>query len=140
MSLESLVARGRIEQVAADREAAEADLEQASKHLESAALLVASDPVMAYAALYDAARKAVSAHMRARGYRIKGLSGYHAKTFEYAAVVLAHRLSADELERLDDMRSVRNDSEYRARHVGSAEVHFDLETARAVVAAVTADL
>lgn len=140
MSIDDLVRRARIEEVAADRDAAESELEQASRHLVSAELLIESDPVMAYAALYDAARKSVSAHMRAHGYRVKGLASYHAKTFEYATQALSNRLSPVELERLDDMRAVRNDSEYRGRHVGVAEVRFDLETARAVVAAVSADL
>lgn len=140
MSLEDLVRRNRIEPVAVDPDAAEVELEQARKHLESAELLVESDPVMAYAALYDAARKSITAHMRARGYRVKGLASYHAKTFEYAAEALAERLSPEELERLDDMRSTRNDSEYRSRHVGAAEVRFDLATARAAVLAVSADL
>ncbi len=140
MSVADLVSRGRIEEVAGDRAAAESDLEQAKKHLQSAALLIEPDPTMAYAALYDAARKAVSAHMRARGYRVKGVAGFHAKTFEYAAEALDEYLSAGEVERLDDMRSVRNDSEYRARHVGVAEVRLDLTMARAVVEAVAADL
>ena len=50
MSVDDLVRRGRIEEVAADGPAAESDLEQARKHLQSAELLVESDPTMAYAA------------------------------------------------------------------------------------------
>ena len=44
-------------------------LAQAARHLESAEAIAATDPSLAYVALYDAARKAGLAHMLAHGYR-----------------------------------------------------------------------
>ena len=45
---------------------------------------MASDSTLAFTALYDAIRKAISAHMRAHGYRVGRGPGAHAKTGEYA--------------------------------------------------------
>ena len=140
VSLEPLLRAGTIEIVAPDTAAAQAELTLARTHLESAALLLETDPVLAHAAAYDAARKSVSAHMRARGYRVKGQIGHHAKTFEYARAVLVGHVSGDVLDQLDDMRSVRNDAAYRARFVGRQEVEADLEIARIIVEAVAEDL
>lgn len=70
--LDDLVAEGAIEQVAADPETARIELDQARLHAETAAEIADRDPVAAFAIGYDAVRKALSAHMRHRGYRVTG--------------------------------------------------------------------
>jgi hypothetical protein len=132
----SLVAAGALETVEPDRDLAALDLEDARNHLRSAERLLADDPLMAYTAVYDAARKAVAAHMRTAGLRVRGKVGFHVKTMKYAQAALGGEGLDDDLERLDDIRTVRNDLEYAGRRVGRAEVEADLETARRVVAAV----
>lgn len=140
MTIDALVQAGRIERVPSDLGFAQNEIGQAEVHLASARLLLETDPVMAYTAAYDAARKAVTAHMRAKGYRVSSGTGNHAKTFEYAAAALGHRAPSTALEQLDDMRTVRNNAEYRGRDVGRAEVEADLEIARVIVSAVAEDL
>lgn len=139
-ALEAVLEAGKIERVAPDAELARVEIENATAHLESAVVLLDSDPVMAYTALYDASRKAVAAHMRARGFRVAGKKGYHAKTMEYAEAALdAHQIN-EHIGRLDEMRMIRNDTEYRGRQVGRAEIEADLETARKIVAAVEKEI
>jgi hypothetical protein len=135
-----LVEEGELERVEPDRELAEQELSDAITHLQSAEKLVDEDPLLAYTALYDATRKALAAHMRARGLRVRGKVGYHAKTMRYGAAGLAHLGLDEELERLDEMRIIRNDAEYEGRRIGRQEVAADLETARRVIEAARADL
>lgn len=96
--------------------------------------------MLAYTALYDASRLAISAHMRANGYRVTGGPGAHVKFGEYARSVLADEAAGDHLARFNRMRQTRNQLEYDARRVGAAEVRADLEHARAIVEAVAGDL
>lgn len=138
--LQKILNDGKVERVAADESLARAEIENARTHLESAVVLIDSDPVMAYTALYDASRKAVAAHMRARGFRVIGKKGYHAKTMEYAEAALDSHGINEHIERLDEMRGIRNDTEYRGRVVGRAEIEADLETARKIVAAVEREI
>jgi hypothetical protein len=135
-AIADLVEAGELEVVEADPEIAAVELGDARNHLRSAETLLPDDPVMAYTAVYDAARKAVAAHMRATGFRVRGKIGFHAKTMKYAQAALDDVGLNDDLERLNEMRTVRNDLEYGGRRVGRAEVEADLETARRVVTAV----
>ncbi|MGH3103004.1 MAG: hypothetical protein ACRDN6_02765 [Gaiellaceae bacterium] len=138
--MDDLVRAGTLERTASDTGAARIEIESAQAHLRSAESLAGDDPIMAYTALYDAARKAVTAHMRAHGIRVKGVQGYHAKTFAYAEAALGHLPIADHVTRLDDMRRLRNAVEYRQRRVSAAEVEVDLASAREIVAAIDDDL
>jgi hypothetical protein len=76
--LDDLVAEGAIERVAPDPETARTELEQAHLHVETAAEIADRDPAAAFAVGYDAVRKALSAHMRHRGYRVTRGPGHHA--------------------------------------------------------------
>jgi hypothetical protein len=140
-TLDDLIARGRIEAVARDGAAAQAELEQAQANIASVeGDLPETNPGLAYTAVYDATRLAISAHMRAHGYRVTGGAGAHVKFGEYAAAALADRDIATDLARFNRMRQTRNRLEYRAGRVGAAAVRADLEHARAVVDAVTSEL
>ena len=140
IDLREMIEAGELERVDPDPETAAVELADATTHLSSAEKLVGDDPIMAYSAVYDAARKALAAHMKARGYRVRGKLGHHAKTIRYGSVALEGQGIDEVLERLDHMRIVRNDAEYSGRRIGRQEVAADLETARSVVGAVLAEL
>ena len=140
-TLDDLIAGGRIEVVVPDDSAAWAELEQAHANLASAeGDLTETNPGLAYSAIYDATRLAISAHMRANGYRVTGGPGAHVKFGEYAVATLTAHGMADHLARFNRMRQTRNRLEYGAARVGAAAVRADLEHARAVVDAITAEL
>jgi hypothetical protein len=63
-----------------------------------------------------------------------------ADRFEYAVAALAGRGIDEDLARLDDMRQIRNDAEYRVRRVGDADVRADLASVERVIAVIEADL
>lgn len=67
--IEELLAAGELETVEPSRTHAQTLLQQAGRHLESAALLVDTDPSSAYALLYDGARKALTAVLAVQGLR-----------------------------------------------------------------------
>jgi hypothetical protein len=137
--MEDAVARllrdGRLEAVEPDPPAAATTLEEARRHLESAARIETTDPNGAYALLYDAARKAVAAHMLASGYRARNRPGAHEAIAHYAEAVLAGGRFARDVGELDRMRRNRHRSEYGVRAFGRAEVAKDLDHARGIVAA-----
>lgn len=70
ISVASLVRTGRIEKVEPDVDAAASRLAAARRHLASAESIATIDPDGAYSLLYDAARKALDAHMLVNGYRV----------------------------------------------------------------------
>ncbi len=65
VSVADLVRDGCLKPVTADVPAAWARVDEAKIHLTSSAKLGDSDPALAYMALYNAARKAITAHMQA---------------------------------------------------------------------------
>lgn len=135
-----MIDAGELERVEPDPASAAVELEDVRNHLRSAEKLVDDDPIMAYTAVYDATRKALAAHMRAHGFRVRGKIGLHAKTMRYGSAALEGQGIDQVLEHLDEMRVVRNDAEYAGRRIGRQEVAADLETARSVLHAVEADL
>jgi hypothetical protein len=139
--LDELVAGGRIELVPADVRAAGALLAEAARHLTSAAAIASTDPNGAYSLLYDAARKAVIAHMLARGYRVaSGRLGGHDAVVRYAEASLSEGPHSEHVAQLDRMRRARNRSEYGFATFGARQLETDLQHARAIVAAVRANL
>jgi hypothetical protein len=52
-------------------------------------VLAKSDPALAYVALYDAARKAITGHMQAHGYRVTNRPGAHQAVGLYADAALS---------------------------------------------------
>ena len=132
MTIAELVQDGRIELVPADPDASRTILLEAKRHLESARAVAISDPNGAYVLLYDAARKAGTAHMLANGYRVTPRAGAHQAVVAYAE----ETLGGADVAHLDRMRRNRNRSEYDVKVFGAAEVDADLGYARVVVAAV----
>ncbi len=138
--LDELTAEGVIEQVAADPETARIELEQARLHVESAAEIAARDPVAAFAIGYDTIRKSLSAHMRSRGYRVSKGKGHHARTGRYAIAAIDDARVEEHLEAFDELRQLRNQSEYDALLLGSEDVADALALAHAIIEAVERDL
>lgn len=87
--LRKLLAERAIEPVEPDPMTALQELEAARAHLESADRICDDDPSGAFAMSYDAMRKAISAHMRAQGYRATKGQGHHHRTGRYALAALA---------------------------------------------------
>lgn len=135
-----LLADGAVERVEADPGAAEAELAVARRHVESAALLAASDPTAAFAVGWEAIRKAVSAHMRAGGFRTRRGPGQHERPGRYARAALAHAGIDRRLRAIDDLRLLRNQSRYEGLAVERPEVEELLVHARAIVRAIGDDL
>lgn len=94
---------------------------------------------MAHAALYDAARKAATAHMLARGIRASTSkpAAHEAVGIYLAEVVPDLSVSIGKFQR---MWSKRNATEYRDLVVGDQEIASDLNHATNIVAAVRVGL
>ena len=130
--VDDLLRQGRLEPVVADPDAAQMIVDEAKRHLESAERILDTDANGAYQLLYDAARKAVSAHMLRAGYRATNRAGAHDATAGYAREALDEPRTAH----LDRMWKNRNRSEYDIGFFDVRELRADLEHARAIVAAV----
>jgi DNA integrity scanning protein DisA with diadenylate cyclase activity len=138
--IRQLLADRAIEQVEPDAETAAEELAVARNHLKSAELISDQDPSGAFAMGYDAMRKAISAHMRARGYRATKGPGRHYRTGRYALAALDSLDAEEHVEAFDDLRRLRNQSEYDALRVESDEVAENLAHAHALVRAIEEDL
>lgn len=132
MSIDDLLARGRLEAVPADPSSALERLATARLHLESARRLAEQDPDGAYALLYDAARKAVAAHMLASGIRARNRPGAHETTARYATLALPGGAARE----LDRLRRSRNRLEYGGSAISPQQVRHDLAHAGGLIAAV----
>jgi hypothetical protein len=135
-----LLAEKKLREIAPDPETARAEIEVARRHVASAKTIMGSDSTLAFTALYDAIRKAISAHMRARGYRVGRGPGAHAKTGEYAQAALGHLGIGPHLDEFDALRDLRNQSEYEALSVEISEAREALEHASAIVETIAGDL
>lgn len=131
-----LVIAGRLERVPPDLPSARALLSEAERHLQSAAAIAEADANGAYALLYDAARKAVTARLLAEGLRVTNRPGAHATVVRYAQRLLQDGPGAEHVQHFDRMRRDRNKSEYEVRVFGSAQVASDLAHAHGIVDAV----
>jgi hypothetical protein len=140
VSIEALTRAGRIVGAEVDGVAALALLERAKRHLGTAERELDLDPDGAYSLLYDAARKAVTAHMLVSGWRVRsGRPGAHESVALYAEAALGTGAHGGDVRELDRMRRTRNRVEYGEwGGFGAAEIHADLRRARAIVAAVEA--
>ena len=134
--LDDLVAEGAIERVTPDPETARVEFDQARLHVETAATIAGRDPVAAFAIGYDAVRKALSAHMRQRGYRLTRGAGHHARTGRYAIAAIDDPTLEDHLDAFDELRQIRNQSEYDALLLDTDEVTDALDHADAIITAV----
>lgn len=138
--LDGLVSDGTLRATTADPQTARDELEIARRHLASAQLVVDTDPTLAFVALYDAMRKAVTAHMRARGLRVTGGPGQHVKVGRYARAALAGRGIDAHVDEFDVLRDMRNQSEYDAVWVRPADVRAASVHVAAILDAVARDL
>lgn len=135
-----LVAAGVIRRTEMDEATARVELATARSHLESAAALAGSDPNAAFQLAYDATRKSIVAHMRAKGFRVGSGAGGHVKTGRYAAAALDDPALARHIVAFDDMRTVRNQSEYDALLLDERDAQDALEHAQAIITGVERDL
>jgi hypothetical protein len=140
ITIAQLVAQGRLEGIAADLTAAWNRIDEAKTHLESSATLASTDTSLAYVALYDAARKALTAHMQANGYRATNRTGAHQAVGLYAEATIATGNAKPHIDAFDRMRQIRNRSEYGSQIIGQQMLSTDLHHAREIIAAVETSL
>ncbi len=125
---------GTVEQVPASREQADALIAAAVRHLRSVETVVALDPEGAYAMMYDAARKALTAILTNQGLRVTAKGGH-------VAIYAAVRAQLDPplgklLRPFQRMRIRRNEVEYPSAAspgVTVEEVIEDLPKARDLI-------
>ena len=86
------LATGRLQRLRPSMPAAGDLVNRARMHLSSAGLIADNDPSLAMSACHDAARQAISAHMRATGYRATAEAGAHRLVIEYASSACSGRL------------------------------------------------
>jgi hypothetical protein len=138
--VQELLDRGALRRVEPDGAAAGGELATAKQHLASAQRISDDDEAGALAIAYEAARKAIGAHMRANGLRVPGSEGGHARTGDYGVAAFDDPVLAEHFRAFGDVRKLRNRSQYDAVPVEEADVEFALEHARSIVAAIEADL
>ena len=129
--VERLLADGELERVSADLGSAGRLLESARRHLESARKVRKSDAEGAYAALYDAARKACAALLEAQGLRVTSRGG-HVALREAVTAQFASLTGGGVLRSFDRLRRRRNDIEYPDGDSGIDLDEVDEALARAV--------
>ena len=138
--IDRLVAGGALRRVTADIEAAERELATARRHIASSRLVAQSDPAGALVLAYDAARKAIEAHLRASGLRVGSGEGAHARLAKDGVAAFGNSAAVEHCRMFDRVRRVRNSVQYDAFSVEDADVQFALEQSEAIVRAVEADL
>lgn len=109
--VERLLADGELARISADLASAKSLLESARRHLASARKIRESDPEGAYAALYDAARKASAALLEAQGLRATSRGG-HVAVREAVLAQFGALSGGQVLRAFDRLRRRRNDIEY----------------------------
>lgn len=106
--IERMLEQRQLDRVPADADTVSALVDAARHHIDSADLLVASDPEGAYALSYDAARKSATALLAHQGLRPTSSGGH-------IAVVEATRAQFPDvpgLRGVDMLRRRRNQAEY----------------------------
>ena len=134
-TIDALLADRRLERVASSRELADTLLDQAHRHLETAAGNVGSDPTGCFQLSYDAARKALAAVLANQGLRSRG-DGAHAVLLTAALAQLDPPMGRD-LRHFDWLRRTRNSAEYpmpETPPITAADAKDALPLARAIVA------
>jgi len=139
-AVEELVADGTLRRVTSDVDGGARELATAIQHIASSHLVAASDPAGALVLAFDAARKAIEAHMRSNGLRVGAGEGGHAKLARYGVAAFGSSPAIDHFRMFDRVRRVRNSVQYDVLTVEDADVQFALEQAEAIVQAVAEDL
>lgn len=105
-----MIERGELGQVVADLGLAERLVASANRHLKSAEAVCEEDPELAYAAVHDAARKALAALLQAQGLRPTTAGGHlavqHAVKAQFGASM------GTLLRPIDRIRATRHAVEY----------------------------
>lgn len=132
--VEGLLANRELERVPADRDSAHRLLDGARRHLTSARTIRTSDPEGAYAALYDAARKACAALLEMQGLRATQRGG-HIAVREAVLAQFGSLTGGRPLRTFDRLRRRRHDVEYPDRDsaMDVAEVDEALERSEEIV-------
>ena len=138
--LDELMREGVLERVPRDRAAAGRDITVARAHLQSLDRVSATDPTGAFALAYEAIRKAIVAHMRANGLRVRTSRGGHFQTGRYALAALEDLGVTKHLLAYEDLRRLRNKCAYEAVLIEDVDVEEAMAHARAIVSAVEVDL
>lgn len=136
----ALIAEGVVEPAPVDRATAQRELFMAQSHAASAASLAEADPAGAFSLGYDAVRKAISAHMRARGVRARSSAGHHRRMGRYAVAALDSADLAEDVAMFGRLRRLRNQSQYDGLEVEPRDVAELLGHVRPIVAAIARDL
>jgi uncharacterized protein (UPF0332 family) len=134
--VQGMIERRELTQVVADADLAERLLATARQHLDSAGVLAATDPYLAYTALYDAIRKALAALLQAQGLRATTTGG-HLAVQQAARAQFGASMGAI-LRPVDRIRTTRHEAEYPSAgtYIDEDTVTDDLPEAEAVVEAV----
>jgi hypothetical protein len=111
-------------------------MEAAQKHVVSAGMLADQDPYLAYSAIYDAIRKALSALLQIQGLRATTTGGHLAVTQAVRAQFGASMGAI--LRPVDRIRTTRHSAEYPgpSTYIDADSVREDLPRARAVIDAM----
>lgn len=139
---EAVVTRD-LDRIKADMSAARFRINDARGNVGGARQVKDTSPTLAIAACHDAARKAITAHMVANGYRPKKGDGAHRIVNDYATIVLADVLLEDDLVALDDLRTDRAEAEYSdfaQRRFTASHIEAAIELAERIVNAVADSL
>jgi hypothetical protein len=128
-----LLKEGQLEQVTGDEALARRILATAVTHLATAQREAELDPVMAYSAVYDASRKALTALLQIQGLRPTRAGG-HLAVIETCRAQLDPPLGAA-LRPFDRMRRLRHAGEYpdASTAIAAQDVLTDLPLAEAIV-------
>jgi HEPN domain len=132
-----MLERGELTQVNADTELAERLIQAARQHVVSAGLLADRDPYLAYSAVHDAIRKALSALLQVQGLR-PTTSGGHLAVTQAVHAQFGASMGAI-LRPVDRIRVTRHAAEYPgpSTYIDPDTVRQDLPKAEAVLDAVT---
>lgn len=113
-AVETMIADGQVERIAASREQADQLVSESKLRLASARLVLESgDNATAGIVSYDAARLALSAILANEGLRITTRGGHYA-LFEAVSAQLGGSALSATLNPFNRMRRQRNDAEYRS--------------------------
>lgn len=139
---EAVVTRD-LDRIRGDMAAAGTRINDARATVKAVRKVQADAPSFAIAGCHDAARKSITAHMVATGYRPKKGDGAHRIVIEYARHVLGHVITDDDLDALDGLRRDRGDAEYgdfAQQRFDQAHLDQAADLAERIVNAVAADL
>ncbi|HZC53701.1 MAG TPA: hypothetical protein VE441_14550 [Mycobacterium sp.] len=131
-TIQQLLASDDLQRVAASTEAAAGFLDQAAKHLDSAATLADTDPDGAYTLLYDAARKSLAAVLQVQGLRATSKGGHYAIQ-EAITAQFTKPPPRDAFRPFGRLRRTRNQIEYDdISPITAEDVYADAAVVRAL--------